>query len=255
MRIDEFKNWLAAPQKHPLIMGILNVTPDSFSDGGRFDSLDKAYHQAEQLIIAGADIIDIGGESSRPGAISISIDAELRRIIPVIEKIRKNYDVCISVDSCKPAVFSEAIQSGADIINDIFALRKTAALEVAAKLDVPVCLMHMQNTPQNMQQQPFYNNGVLSDIKDFFTSRLEACLNAGINAKNIILDPGFGFGKTAQHNLTILKNIKDFQIFNMPLLLGVSRKSTISKIVADVEQGSHSWGYCMDARNQYFKST
>lgn len=213
-------------------MGILNVTPDSFSDGGKFLSLGRACEHAFHLISQGADLIDIGGQSTRPGAQPVPIDAELNRVIPVIEQIRANSDVCISIDTNKPEVMEAAVSAGANIINDVYALRSPGALEMAAKLAVPVCLMHMQGEPHNMQHQPYYPQGVLSEVTQFFSERIAECARVGIKNTNIILDPGFGFGKQVQDNLLLVKNLDSFATFAMPLLLGVSRKSTIGAVLA-----------------------
>ncbi|KTC81197.1 dihydropteroate synthase [Legionella cherrii] len=238
MNIKQFSGWLErqpflknSPEK-PLIMGILNVTPDSFSDGGKFLSIGRACEHAFHLISQGADLIDIGGQSTRPGAQSVPIDAELNRVIPVIEQIRANSDVCISIDTNKPEVMEAAVAAGANVINDVYALRSQGALEMAAKLAVPVCLMHMQGEPHNMQHQPYYPHGVLTEVTQFFSERIAECERVGIKKTNIILDPGFGFGKQVQDNLLLVKNLDSFATFAMPLLLGVSRKSTIGAVLA-----------------------
>lgn len=217
-------------QQKPLVMGILNTTPDSFSDGGCFDSAGKALDQAQLMIAEGADIIDVGGESTRPGAQPVSVEDELQRVIPVIQSLRKISDVAISIDTSKPEVMERAIESGADLINDVNALQAEGAVEICAQLKVPVCLMHMQGQPRTMQQQPEYND-VVADVKDFLQQRIAACEAAGINKGNIILDPGFGFGKTLQHNLSLLKHLDDFRDLNYPLLVGVSRKSMIGSVL------------------------
>lgn len=215
----------------PLIMGILNITPDSFSDGGHFLSMDNACEHAFQLINQGADLIDIGGQSTRPGAQEVPINVELKRVIPVIENIRLNSDICISVDTNKPEVMEAAVNAGANFINDVFALRTEGALAMVAKLGVPVCLMHMQGEPQNMQNDPYYPNGVLSAITHFFKERIRECEHNGIKRQNIILDPGFGFGKQVQDNLLLVKKLDIFASLGLPLLLGASRKSTIGTIL------------------------
>lgn len=218
--------------KKPLIMGILNVTTDSFSDGGCYYALDDAYRQAERMISEGADIIDIGGESTRPGASSVSLDEELSRVIPIIEKIFANTGHCISIDTSKPEVMSAAVSAGAAMINDILALRAPGALKTAAELGVPVCLMHMLGKPETMQQHPDYPQGVVAGIQQFFVERLEACRLAGVSHEHIIIDPGFGFGKTVEHNLQLLKALDAFQELNLPVLIGVSRKSTIGALLS-----------------------
>ncbi|WP_242602047.1 dihydropteroate synthase [Legionella yabuuchiae] len=219
------------PFKKPVIMGILNVTPDSFSDGGQFLKKETAVQKALQLIRDGAEIIDIGGESSRPGAGVISVSEELDRVIPVLEQLRCETDIPISIDTYKPEVMVEAVRRGATMINDIYALRSKGAIETAAKLNVPICIMHMQGTPQTMQKAPHYKQSVIDEINSFFQERIIACEQAGINKERLILDPGFGFGKTVQHNLLLIKRFKAFQCHNRPLLLGVSRKSTLGVLL------------------------
>nr|WP_276559050.1 dihydropteroate synthase [Fluoribacter dumoffii] len=213
-------------------MGILNVTPDSFSDGGQFLSLGRACEHAFHLVSQGADLIDVGGQSTRPGAQTVPIDVEIKRVVPVIEQIRAASDICISIDTNKPEVMEAAVNAGANFINDVYALRTPGALEIAAKLAVPVCLMHMQGEPHNMQHEPHYPKGVLVEITRFFAERIAACERAGIKKSNLILDPGFGFGKQVQDNLLLVKNLDSFATFGMPLLLGVSRKSTIGAVLA-----------------------
>jgi len=211
-------------------MGVLNITPDSFSDGGQFNHLDKALQQAQAMIAAGASIIDVGGESTRPGAVKVSEQDELARVLPVIEKLRQCSDIIISIDTSKPEVMRQAVAAGANLINDINALRSEGALELVAELSVPVCLMHMQNKPETMQKKPDYDD-VVEEVNAFFLERLSACKEAGIKADRIILDPGFGFGKTLQHNLLLLKNLASFKKFNLPILAGLSRKSMFAEIV------------------------
>lgn len=217
--------------ENPLIMGILNVTPDSFSDGGQFLSVNHACEHAFQLIAQGVDIIDIGGQSTRPGAQQVSVDVELKRVIPIIEQLRFNSDICISIDTNKPEVMEAAVNAGANLINDVYALRTDGALAMAAKLAVPICLMHMQGEPQNMQNEPYYSEGVLTAILSFFKERIAECERQGIDRQNIILDPGFGFGKHIQDNLLLVKKLDIFASFGLPLLLGASRKSTIGAIL------------------------
>ncbi len=212
-------------------MGILNVTPNSFSDGGKFLTPDRACERAFQLISQGADLLDIGGESTKPGALPVSVDVELSRVIPVIKQIRSSSDVCISIDTNKPEVMKAAVEAGANIINDICALSSKGALEMAANLGVPVCLMHMKGQPENMQQNPHYPTGVLNEVMDFFAERINACLQAGIEKKHLILDPGFGFGKLAQDNLYLVNKLEHFAAWKLPILLGVSRKSTIGALL------------------------
>lgn len=217
----------------PKIMGILNVTPDSFSDGGRFLKLDDALFQTEQMLKDGADIIDIGGQSTRPGALEISVNEELDRVLPIIQAIRKNFDCLLSIDSFQPKVFIEAYKQGVDILNDVKALTEQNALEVAAKLQIPVCLMHMQCKPSTMQENPNYQN-ILEEIADFLNQRLVECSVYGIKPEMLILDPGFGvgkFGKTVEQNYFLLKNLEFFNSAKLPILVGLSRKSMLNAIV------------------------
>ncbi len=207
-----------------VVMGILNVTPDSFSDGGRFDQLDNALKQALRMQKEGAEIIDIGGESTRPGAVPVPADEELERVIPVIEKIRENSDVAISIDTTKPEVMRAAIEAGAGMVNDINALHADGAIEVCVKYQIPVCLMHKQGSPQTMQDNPQYVD-VVDEVKQYLVSRVKHCIAAGIKAENIIIDPGFGFGKTLKNNLCLLKELDQFCALETPVLLGISRKS------------------------------
>ena len=217
-------------------MGVLNITPDSFSDGGRYSSTDTAFAHAQAMIAAGADIIDIGGESSRPGAAKVSTGDELTRVLPVIQQIRAHSDIMISIDTWKPSVMREAVSSGASMINDIKALQSDGAIDVAVESGVPICLMHMQGQPETMQQAPHYPKGILAELQAFFAARLAACDAAGIARDRLIIDPGFGFGKTVEHNLAFLKSIKRLQRLEQPILLGVSRKSTLGHVLdADVD--------------------
>ena len=213
-------------------MGVLNITPDSFSDGGQHFDTDKAIESAKLMISQGADIIDVGGESTRPGAQSVSISDEINRVIPVIEALHHSTNVIISIDTSKPEVMKLAVEAGASIVNDVCALSADSALETVARLNVDVCLMHMQGSPRTMQKNPTYND-VVDDIKDFFSQRIEACIDAGIAKDKIILDPGFGFGKTLDHNLEILKRFNEFKSFGLPLLAGLSRKSMIGTLLDD----------------------
>lgn len=211
-------------------MGVLNITPDSFSDGGQHFDTDKAIESAKLMISQGADIIDVGGESTRPGAQIVSTSDEINRVIPVIEALHRLTDIPISVDTSKPEVMRLAVKAGASMINDVYALNADGALEAVATLNVDVCLMHMQGSPRTMQKDPIYND-VVDDIKDFFSERIEACISAGIAKDKIILDPGFGFGKTLDHNLSILKRFNEFKSFGLSLLAGLSRKSMIGALL------------------------
>ncbi|MEZ8165963.1 dihydropteroate synthase [Vibrio tasmaniensis 1F-187] len=214
----------------PHVMGILNVTPDSFSDGGKFNSLDNALLQAERMIQAGVSIIDIGGESTRPGAPEVSLEEELARVIPAIKAIRAKFDVWISIDTSKAEVMRQAVEAGADLINDVRALQEPGALEAAAQAQVPVCLMHMKGQPRNMQANPSYDD-VFTDVEDFLKERAEACESVGIPKDQLILDPGFGFGKTIEHNYHLLAHLEKFHTLGLPILAGISRKSMIFKLL------------------------
>lgn len=241
MNSSEFLAWLesknqSAKSAHrlerPLIMGILNITSDSFFDGGCYLSLDKAYDKAMKFIAQGVDLIDIGGESTRPGAEEIAVGLELDRVVPIIEKIRSASDVCLSIDTSKPEVMEAAVTAGANCINDVFALRRDGALFMAARLRTPVCLMHMQGTPKTMQQNPSYSDGVVIEVKNFFSERIKACQAAGIHINQLIIDPGFGFGKSLKDNMRIMRGLDCFYEMKRPILLGVSRKNSIGAILA-----------------------
>ena len=225
----------------PIIMGILNVTPDSFSDGGLFVNSDIAINYVKQMIADGADIIDIGGESTRPGAKEVSIEEELQRVIPVIKAIRQFSDVAISIDTSKPEVMREAIKAGANMINDVNALQAENAIETAVELNVPVCLMHMQGKPRTMQSNPEYTD-VVEEVIAFLKNRISVCHNAGISSENIIVDPGFGFGKTLEHNLTLFKHLEEFTKLDCAVLVGVSRKSMIGAILDNAPADERLYG-------------
>lgn len=213
----------------PGVMGILNVTPDSFSDGGRFLDRDAAIRQAEAMLAAGASIIDVGGESTRPGAASVPAGQEADRVIPVIEAIAVRLDVAISVDTSKPAVMRAAVSAGATLINDIYALRQHGALEAVAEMDVAVCLMHMQGTPATMQVNPQYRH-IPGDIIEFLRGRMAACQQAGIDPARLLVDPGFGFGKNDRQNLELLHNLRQVSQLGVPLLAGLSRKRLLGSL-------------------------
>lgn len=213
----------------PAVMGILNVTPDSFSDGGRFTAAGSALRQALRMAGEGAAIIDVGGESTRPGAGAISEQEELDRVIPVIEAVRRELDVPISIDTGKPRVMREAVAAGASMINDIRALREDGALQAAVELQRPVCLMHMQGRPRTMQVEPHYDD-VVAEVADFLRRRVAECRNAGLATDLIVVDPGFGFGKTPAHNFELLANLRQLTALGVPLLIGVSRKSSLGLI-------------------------
>jgi dihydropteroate synthase len=214
----------------PVVMGILNVTPDSFSDGGRYAAVDAAVARAREIFAQGAAIIDVGGESTRPGAVGVDASVEIARVLPVIEGIAANCDVAISIDSSKPDVMTAAVAAGACIINDVYALRAPGARAAAARAQAGVCLMHMQGEPRTMQDSPHYND-VVAEVLKFLSQERGACLEAGIAEDSIALDPGFGFGKNLEHNLTLLRELPRFAALNAPLLVGVSRKSVIGKIL------------------------
>ncbi len=215
--------------ERPLIMGIVNVTPDSFSDGGEFLDAGRALDQARQLIDEGADILDIGGESSRPGAEPVEVAEELRRVLPVLEKL-VDLPVPVSVDTCKPKVMRRAIAAGASMINDIFALQADGALEAVAESNAAVCLMHMQGAPRTMQHAPHYHD-VVGEVETFLVKRAVAAQAAGIAHDRIVLDPGFGFGKTAQHNLELIRALPRLRASGFALLAGLSRKALFGRIV------------------------
>ena len=223
----------------PVCMGIINATPDSFSDGSEFASakvshfvidVDKVLGRVKTLIDEGARIIDIGGESTRPVAVEVSVEEELARVIPLIEAIRNNFDVCISVDTSSAVVMSEAINAGAELVNDIRALTNPETLAVIANSKAAICLMHMQGQPRTMQQEYHYEN-VVTDVIDFLKQRIEACENAGITKERLLVDPGFGFGKSLEHNFQLLRNLTQFSSLKLPVLVGISRKSMIGRLV------------------------
>lgn len=213
---------------HPHVMGILNVTPDSFSDGGRFAARDSALRHAAEMVAAGATLIDVGGESTRPGARPVSVLEEMERVAPVVEAIAAELDVIISLDTSTPAVMREGARLGAGLINDVRALRRDGALEAAADSGLAVCLMHMLGEPGTMQQDPRYLD-VATEVRDFLAQRMVACIDAGIAVDRIVLDPGFGFAKTLKHNLSLFRHLETLQDLGRPLLVGVSRKSMIGQ--------------------------
>ncbi|MEN4748979.1 dihydropteroate synthase [Pseudomonas sp. Ps21-P2] len=221
------------------VMGILNITPDSFSDGGRFAQRDLALRHAEAMMLAGATLIDVGGESTRPGARSVSPVEELERVAPVVEAISAELDVIISVDTSTPAVIRETARLGAGLINDVRSLRRDGALDAAVSTGLPVCLMHMRGEPTDMQNDPHYTD-LIGEVSAFLRERLEQCVAAGIPPEMIILDPGFGFAKTLEHNLSLFKHMEALHALGRPLLVGVSRKSMIGKVLdKPVDQRLH----------------
>lgn len=220
----------------PKIMGILNITPDSFSDQGKYLALDDALYQAEKMLRAGADIIDIGGESTRPMAEPVSLTQELDRVMPVIEGLRQRFDCWLSIDTSKLEVMQSAVDAGVDMVNDVRALSQPNALTTVAKLSVPVCLMHMQGEPSTMQINPTYTN-VVEEVKHFLQQRAEICIQAGIKQSQIILDPGFGFGKKLAHNYQLLAQLTQLTELDYPVLVGMSRKRMIGDVTQrDIEQ-------------------
>ncbi|MGH8222014.1 MAG: dihydropteroate synthase [Woeseiaceae bacterium] len=213
----------------PRVMGILNVTPDSFSDGGRFVDRDQALRHAVAMAEAGAAIIDVGGESTRPGATPVSAQQQIERVVPVIEAVCAHADVPVSVDTGRPEVMRAAVAAGATMINDVYALRLEGALGAAASLDVPVCLMHMQGMPGSMQEDPRYDD-VVGEVLEFLRQRVRDCEAAGIPRQRLLADPGFGFGKTDRHNLELLNKLERFTSLGVPLLVGLSRKRTLARL-------------------------
>ena len=214
----------------PVVMGILNVTPDSFSDGGRFTKRDDALRQAERMLADGAAIIDVGGESTRPGAAPVSEQQELDRVVPVVEALTSEFGALVSVDTSTAAVIRDAAAAGAGMINDVRALRRPGALEAAATSGLPVCLMHMLGEPGNMQDNPCYQD-VTAEVIDFLRQRIAACKQAGIPSERLLIDPGFGFAKTVEHNLTLMNEMAALQALALPILIGISRKSLFGKLL------------------------
>ncbi|RLK50833.1 dihydropteroate synthase [Alkalispirillum mobile] len=217
------------PLSRPLVMGVLNVTPDSFSDGGAFVSPETAIRQAQRLVAEGADIIDIGGESTRPGSQPVSVQEELDRVLPVLEAVSTRLDVPVSVDTCKPAVMSAAASAGAGLLNDVYGLRAEGAVQAAAATGLPVCVMHMKGEPRTMQHDPRYAE-VVDEVREFLLERVRACEAAGIPRERLILDPGFGFGKTLDHNYRLLGRLDEITGLGMPVLVGMSRKSMLGGV-------------------------
>lgn len=217
----------------PKIMGILNVTPDSFSDGGKFSSFEQACYHGDKMVQDGASIIDVGGESTRPGASPVSLSEELERVIPVINYLSRCHGVWISIDSGKPEVMAAAVKAGAHLINDIRALQEPGAIAMAASLQVPVCLMHMQGQPKSMQHKPYYED-VVAEVIEFFKQRIDACVRGGIPRENLIIDPGFGFGKNQQHNYELLANLNHLSQLGLPILTGLSRKTMLGQVTGNV---------------------
>jgi len=229
----------------PQVMGIVNMTPDSFSDGGNYNNLDDAMRRVDNMIQAGATFIDVGGESTRPGAAQVSTSEELDRVIPLVEKIARYFDVWISVDTSKPEVITESAKAGAHLINDIRALTLPGALQAAQKTELPVCIMHMQGDPKTMQNAPHYQQDIYQEVDSFFEEHIKQCVAAGIAREKIILDPGFGFGKTLTHNYRLLATLERFHHFNLPILVGMSRKS--------MKNQKFIWSVVLMSSNRYIK--
>lgn len=235
MNISELNNWLLSEDKQSLIMGILNVTPDSFSDGGQFLNKNSAIGHALKMIEEGADIIDIGGESTKPFSSPVSLDEELSRVLPVIEDLRKETDVCISIDTTKSEVANQALEMGASIINDVSAMEfDEKMIGIALKFDCPIVLMHMKGIPKNMQENPHYSS-LISEIITYLNARIDFVLSKGIDRKKIIIDPGIGFGKSVENNFEIINNLNQFADLGYPVMLGASRKSFIG-VTLDVPE-------------------
>lgn len=216
---------------HPRVMGVLNVTPDSFSDGGDFLQREDALRQAANMLADGVDIIDIGGESTRPGAREVPVNEEMDRVVPIIEALVGEADIPISVDTSKPKVMQAAVAAGASLVNDVYALRRNGALKTAKELPVAICLMHMLGSPRTMQQKPKYDR-LPADIIDFLADRVAECEDAGIERERLIVDPGFGFGKTDEHNLILLQHLDELAALGLPILVGLSRKRTLGNITS-----------------------
>jgi len=212
------------------VMGVLNVTPDSFSDGGQFNTLSSAMKRAEQMIQQGASIIDVGGESTRPGAVHVSVQEELDRVCPVVEQLVERFDTVVSVDTSTPALMSEAIRLGVGLINDVRAFSREGAVEAVKRSSVALCLMHMQGAPVSMQQAPTYTS-VVDEVSDYLQLTVTDLISQGVSSERLLVDPGFGFGKTLQHNMQILNNIDRFSMLGFPVLVGLSRKSMFSEIL------------------------
>ncbi len=215
---------------HPHVMGILNVTPDSFSDGGQHNTLNEAVKHANLMINAGATIVDVGGESTRPGAALVSVEEELARVIPVVEVLAQRFEVWVSVDTSRPEVIRESARVGAHLINDIRSLTMPGAIEAAAETELPVCLMHMQGEPRTMQEAPRYDD-VFQDVEHFLAEQIVRCEAAGIAKEKLLLDPGFGFGKNLSHNYQLLARLSELHHFGLPLLVGMSRKSMVGQLL------------------------
>jgi dihydropteroate synthase len=239
----DFHRWLRTPDRPPLVMGVLNITPDSFSDGGRYSTTDTAIARAEEIAQQGADLIDVGGESTRPGSEGVEPDEQIRRVVPVLNAVSARLpNVTLSIDTTSSRVAEAALDAGAQIINDISAAREDEAmLPLAARHQVPIILMHMQGNPRTMQDSPTYSD-VVSEVLEFLRSRIQAAREAGISEEDILLDPGIGFGKAQPHNLTLIREIKQFTTIGRPLVVGVSRKGFVGKITGEPEPAHRLFG-------------
>lgn len=238
--IERLQQRLAQPA--PLVMGVLNVTPDSFSDGGRFTDPDAAVAQAEAMVAAGADIVDVGGESTRPGAEAVSLDEERRRVLPLLEALAGRIDAPLSIDTSKPELMTEAMAAGVALVNDVRALRAEGAIEAVARGEAFACVMHMQGQPRTMQQDPRYDD-VVTDVGDFLAERVEACVAGGIGRERLVVDPGFGFGKSLEHNLALLRHLDTVvDRLDLPLLAGLSRKRMIGTLLGGAEADQRLYG-------------
>lgn len=217
------------------IMGVVNVTPDSFSDGGRYNELVHAVDRATELVSEGADIIDVGGESTRPRSTGTDVAEEIRRVVPVIKELVRRVSVPISIDTSKPEVMDAAVEAGAGLINDVCALKKDGALSAARDLGVPVCLMHMQGNPQSMQDSPYYDD-VITEVREFLQQRVDTCLDAGISSSQLLVDPGFGFGKNFNHNRSLILELDKLQALGLPITVGLSRKGFVGALLGDLNR-------------------
>ncbi|WP_435389109.1 dihydropteroate synthase [Halomonas almeriensis] len=231
----------------PHVMGVLNVTPDSFSDGGHHVALDDARRRAERMLAEGASIIDVGGESTRPGAVAVPLQQELDRVMPVVEALVRDLDALVSVDTSSPEVMHEVANAGAGMLNDVRNLRREGAMRAAATTGLPVCLMHMLGEPGDMQDAPHYDQPVEEAVAEFLAARVAACEAAGLRRERLLIDPGFGFAKTVEHNLRLLKHMDRLTALDLPILVGMSRKSMIGKVLERPVEERLSGGLALSA--------